>query len=103
MGSKKQGLSKPFDVLECGSEDGFNVANWASRNLVRVSLAGEVVDVYENAEFNQPITSLAALPDGGLVVRERGDSHYGDGRFRVFRGLGLRVEWIAACVSLARK
>ncbi len=100
MGGKKQGLDYLYDVLECN--DGFIVANTLAHNLVKVTAAGEVVDVFEesmppgNRVFNRPST-LAALPDGGLVVRE-----FQDRRFHVFHGLGLRVEWITACVSLAR-
>ncbi len=99
LGSEEQGLNDPFDMLEC--DNGFIVSNWGASDtltLVRVSLAGEVMGVYGNGEFNQPSTSLAALPDGGLVVRG-GD----DDKFRVFRGLGLRVAWITVCVLLARK
>ncbi len=100
MGSKEQGLSYPYDVLE--SIDGFIVANYEANNLVKVSSGGEVVGVYGkhgswDGEFDCP-SALAALPDGGLVVRE-----FWCRRFQVFRGLGLRVEWITACVSLARK
>ncbi len=94
MGSGRQGLRCLTDVLEC--KDGFIVANWGRQNLVKVSVACGVIEVYlADSTFSAP-SALAALPDGGLVVREWG-------KFHVFRGLGLRVEWITACVSLARK
>ncbi len=99
MGREEQGLSCPQDVLECN--DGFIVANYWAHNLMKVSAAGEVVGVYGtegsgNGEFNGP-SALAALPDGGLVVRECAGE-----RFQVFHGLVLRVDWITACVLLAR-
>ncbi len=95
----KQSLSCLRDVLECN--DGFVVADSAAHNLSKVSAAGEVMGVYGkkgsgDSEFNYP-ASLTALPGGGLVVLERIGK-----RFQVFHGLGLRVDWITACVLLAR-
>ncbi len=98
MGSKDQGLCNTRDVLECN--DGFVVANTGVYNLVKMSSDGKCLDVFEesmllrDAKSKHP-TALAALPDGGLVVR----NYF---CLQVFRGLGLRVEWITACVSLAR-
>ena len=49
-----------------------------------------------NGEFYRP-TALAALPDGGMVVRELGGA-----RFQVFHDLELRKAWVIACVTVAR-
>ncbi len=101
IGSRKQGLNVPFDVLECCADGCFVVANYGTHNVVKLSPAGEVVGVYGgttapgDSEFRFP-SALAALPAGGLVVREK------EKRLQVFHGLDLRVEWITACVSLAR-
>ncbi len=94
VGSKEHGLSR--DVLEC--TDGFIVANtrWA-HELVILTSVGEVESVFRgpsNGEFQASI-ALAALPDGGLVMRKWN-------RLLVFRGLGLRVQWITACMLTAR-
>lgn len=101
MGSEEQGLNWPSDVLECASDGSFIVANYWANNLVKVSTGGEVVGMFGkegdgDGEFNCPC-ALAALPGGGLVVRE-----YDGERFQVFRGLVLRFAWITACVSLSR-
>jgi hypothetical protein len=87
VGSSEQGLSRPYDVLDCASDDSFIVVNWAGHDLMKLSRDGVKVGVYGkelegggNGEFNWP-TALAALPDGGMVVRED------DGeRFQVFGG-----------------
>jgi hypothetical protein len=50
-----------------------------------------------NGEFNVP-SALAALPDGGMVVRE-----WDGERFQVFRGFELRKAWITVCVTLATR
>ena len=42
-------------------------------------------------------TALAALPSGGLVVRERCQS---SGRFQVFKSLQLRFAWIGLAVLI---
>ncbi len=98
LGSSAQGLKWPYDVMECSG--GFVIANYGRDNVATVSRSGAVVDVYggtvvPGVEFNGP-SALAALPGGGFIVRD----YYR--RFQVLRGLGLRVEWITACVSLAR-
>ncbi len=84
VGSREQGLYLPYDVLECASDGSFIVAN-GSDNLVKLSRDGVKVGVNGekgggNGEFNQP-TALAALPDGGMVVRECNGA-----RFQVFGG-----------------
>jgi hypothetical protein len=83
VGSREQGLSGPFDVLECASDGSFIVANYGSPNLIKLSRDGSELEVYGkggDGEFTDP-TALAALPDGGLVVRERDGA-----RFQVFGG-----------------
>ncbi len=96
---EEHGLKKPYDMLEC--IDGVIVANRNAHNLVKVSTTttGNVVDVFGGTMgFGEDYScALAALPDGGFVVQEKEN-----GRFQVFHGLGLRVAWITACVSLAR-
>ena len=67
--------------------------------LVPVSRDGAVVDKYLAAgvctgQVSKPC-ALAALPDGGLVVREI------DG-LQLFIGLTLRFTWVAACVTVTR-
>jgi len=95
MGSREKGLNYPYDVLEC--KDGFIIANKGSNSLVKFSRDGVKVGMFGKqgdgaGEFDGP-TALAALPDGGVVVRENGGA-----RFQVFHGLRLRKTWIAACV-----
>ncbi len=85
VGSSEQGLGWPRDVLECASDGSFIVANWLGHNLVKFNRDGAKVEVYGkrgggNGEFIYP-TALAALPDGGMVVREHGGA-----RFQVFGG-----------------
>ncbi len=101
MGSMEQGLFWPYDVLECASDGSFIVAAHSCHNLVKLSRDGAKVGVYGkcgggNGEFNRP-TALAALPDGGMVVRECSGA-----RFQVFKGLVVRFEWITACAMFAR-
>ncbi len=72
-------------MLECDSDGRFIVANFSSDNLVKLSRDGAKVGVFGkkgggNGEFTDPI-ALAALPDGGMVVRERNGA-----RFQVFGG-----------------
>ncbi len=71
--------------------------NWRV-DLARVSRDGAVMDV-----FGSTVTSaiqlkvpyaLAALPEGGLVVRALE-------RLYVFNGLNVRLAWITACAVLA--
>ncbi len=99
MGSREQGLNGPLDVLECASDGSFIVANFGSDNLVKVCRAGEVLDTHskcgkDEEEFNGP-TALAALPGGGLVIRDGAKVH-------VFHDLALRATWVFACVTVTR-
>ncbi len=85
VGCWEQGLSFPHDVLECASDGSFIVANWDGHNLVKLSRDGVNLGVYGergggDGEFNRP-SALAALPDGGMVVREDNGA-----RFQVFGG-----------------
>jgi hypothetical protein len=85
VGGYEQGLISPYDVLECASDGSFIVANAIRHNLFKLSRDGAKVEVYGkggrgNGEFNCP-TALAALPDGGMVVRELHGA-----RFQVFCG-----------------
>ncbi len=74
IGSAKQALNEPCDVLELTSDGSFIVTNRRGHHLTRISRDGTVVGVYGkhgsgDGEFNQPV-SIAALPDGALLVRE---------------------------------
>jgi hypothetical protein len=84
VGSREQGLYGPNDVLECTSDGSFIVANHWGHSLAKISrdVPGTVYGVRGsgNGEFDHP-TALAALPDGGLVVRE-----WLGNRFQVFSG-----------------
>jgi hypothetical protein len=99
VGSKRQGLHCPYDVLECVSDGSLIVANTWDHQLLKLSSTGEVVGTYGTAdgEFDDP-TTLAALPDGGLVVLETRGA-----RAQVFRGFALRHAWISTCVLLATR
>jgi hypothetical protein len=93
LGSEEQGLRYPRDVLEC--KDGFIAANCRRNNLILLSRDGGMVEVYGkrgdgDGNFQWP-SALAALPDGGLVVRDVV-------RFRVLHDVTFRMAWIAACV-----
>jgi hypothetical protein len=74
VGSKELELNRPTDVLECVSDGSFIVANPGGNHLSKMSRDGVVLGVYGkqglgNGEFDRP-SALAALPDGGLIVRE---------------------------------
>ncbi len=98
VGSREQGLNGPLDVLECASDGSFIVANINS--LVKLSRDGVNLGVFGkrgigNGEFNLP-TGLAALPGGGILIRDC------DGiRCSIIRDHCHRLEWIGACVSAA--
>jgi hypothetical protein len=100
--SKEQGLSAPYDVLECTVDDALLVVNAISGTLTLVSRRdGAVVGTYGrheagDDEFVEPC-AMASLPEGGLVIREREGR-----RFQVFKGLALRMAWIAVCVKASR-
>ncbi len=82
-----QGTHRLTDVLvESGAHGRLFATN--SESLVSLSSGGGQARVYGSFKT---ATSLAPLPDGGLVVLEC------SGRFVVCRGLRLRVQWIAAC------
>ncbi len=72
-------------LLVCTNDD------W---DAVDVSVYGKQGD--SDDEFRHPV-ALAALPDGGLVVRELNCEW-----FQVFRGLAARFAWLAACVAVCR-
>ncbi len=85
VGSRVLGLYYPYNVLECALDGSFIVANFSAHNMVKLSRAGAKEGVYGefgdgNGEFTHP-TALAALPDGGMVVRELHGA-----RFQVFGG-----------------
>jgi hypothetical protein len=80
VGNLDQG---PFDVLESCSDGSFVVVTGRGRSVVQLSQRGDVVDVYQNNERESRLdspTALAALPNGGLVIREHG------GGLHLFRG-----------------
>ncbi len=85
-------LRCPFDVLEMNSS--VVVAYLWAGDLMKISDTGEIgvfdMDVAGVAvpKFDRP-TALAALPDGGFVVRDCCGQ-----RLQVFRGLALRALWI---------
>jgi tripartite motif-containing protein 71 len=82
IGSTELGLASPIDVVECGSDGSFIVANnHGGHNLMKLSGSGEVLGVFGkpgsgDGEFNHP-SALAVLPFGGLIVRD-------SSRFQVF-------------------
>jgi hypothetical protein len=97
--SEDGGLSEPYDVIEYGADGGFIADNQSTMNLVHVSRAGAVTDLIDSTvtsatQHNKP-RALAALPEGGLVVRTRE-------RLHVFNGRNVRLAWITACAVLAR-
>jgi hypothetical protein len=86
-------------VIENGADGGFIAANHSTMSLAHVSRAGAVTDVLGSTvtsaiQLEKP-RALAALPEGGLVVRTRE-------RLHVFNGLNVRLAWITACAVLAR-
>jgi hypothetical protein len=99
-GSREQGVHFPLDVLECASDGSFVVANYSSDNLIKISGDGVNLGVpvkrsIGNGGFYQP-TTLAASPDGGMVVRD-----YNGSRLSFIFDQRHRLEWIALCVSVA--
>jgi hypothetical protein len=96
--SKAAGLSHPYDVIEYGADGGFIAANVSGVSLTHVSRDGAVTDVFDSAitrgtQIIRP-HALAALPEGGLVVRTRE-------RLHVFNSLNVRLAWITTCVVIA--
>jgi hypothetical protein len=99
VGSGEHGLHFPRDVLDCASDGSFIVAN-EGNNLVKLSRHGVKLGVYGvtssgDGEFAHS-PELAALPDGGMVIRDRNGA-----RFSVLHNRRHRLEWIGACVSAA--
>ena len=99
LGSSHRSLVTPQDVVEYGTDGGFLTANFSTIHFAHVSRAGAVTDVFDSTvtsaiQLDNP-RALAALPEGGLVVRTREQLH-------VFNGLNARLAWITACVMLAR-
>ena len=83
MGSAAVGLQYPFDVMECAHDNSFIVANHNGNNVMKMSSGGDVVGTYGSGgsgagHFNSP-SAMAALPGGGMIVRERNGN-----RFQVF-------------------
>jgi hypothetical protein len=102
IGSREQGVQYTYDVLECASDGSFILANYlgpGSHNLIKVGRDGVKVGMFGqnggDGEFYQP-TALAALPDGGFLVRGCNGV-----RCSIFRDQRHRLEWIGACVSAA--
>jgi DNA-binding beta-propeller fold protein YncE len=101
VGSGAQGLNRPYDVRECALDGSFVVGNSGCHTLTRLSRDGSKVETFGkkgkgNGDFKAPV-AFAALPDGGMVVRE-----YINERFQVFRSLELRKAWVTVCVAVAR-
>jgi hypothetical protein len=89
--SSKHGSDTPCDVQQTENGD-FVVANFGGHNLVKLSRDGMKIGTYseQGGDRSTPI-ALAALTDGGMVVREK------DKRFQVFHDCTFRVNWIAVC------
>ncbi len=110
VGSRKQGLSFPYDVLECALDGSFIVANDRGRGVVRLSRDGAKVEPLDgfdegfddDAEARELTTrsALARLPEGGLVFRRC--LGFDTARIQVFHGLELRKAWITVCVTFAK-
>jgi hypothetical protein len=99
IASEHCGLSKPVDVIEYAANSGIIAANVSGVSLTHVSRAGAVMDVFDSiitcgTQLIRP-HALAALPEGGLVVRTRE-------RLHVLNGLNVCLAWITACVVLTR-
>jgi hypothetical protein len=100
VGSRRQGLNFPRDMLECAQDGSFIVANWGSDNLIKLSWDGGNLGVFGkrgigNGEFTDP-TALAALPGGPILLRDRNGS-----RCSSICDHCHRLQWIGACVSAA--
>jgi hypothetical protein len=98
---REQGVHYPYDVLECASADGsFIVANSGSNNVVKFRRDDIKVAVVINQDSGHnecgDTTALAALPDGGILMRDCDGS-----RCSIFHDQRHRLEWIGACVSVA--
>ena len=94
MGSREQGLTYPYDVLECASDDSFIVTNTRAHTLVKVSNTGDVFKPYRIPADNPwavGLSTMASLPNGGLAV-------VSTGQIILFQGFDLRHAWVSACV-----
>jgi hypothetical protein len=95
VGSEKQGLHYPFDVLECATDGSFIVTNIGD-NLIKLSRHGVNVDVYGkqgcgDGEFCWP-AALAALPNDGYLIVDDGSR-----RLQHLTRLRARLAWMRAC------
>ncbi len=109
---KLDGFTYPRDLLEC-NDGGFLVSEnstscFTSSTLVKVSLSGKYARsgahyVSDDTNFCLPC-ALAALPDGGLVVRYNGLDRERGSRCEVYYGLELRERWMRlVCVFVVLK
>jgi hypothetical protein len=83
MGSAAVGLQHPLDVMECAHDNSFIVVNLSGNSVMKLSSGGDVVGTYGSGgsgagQLNEP-SAMAALPGGGMVVRE-----FTGKRFQVF-------------------
>ena len=98
--SDKGALSVPIDVLQCGADGGFLVGSYRTHSLTAVGRDGVIAGTYDGHGddgvdgIDEP-RALATLSDGGLIVRGHADGT----RLFVFKGLSLRLAWIAVCVQ----
>ncbi len=98
VGSEKQGLNGPRDVLHCVTDGSFIVTNGYDDNLIKLSRDGVNVDMYGkqgsgDGELSTP-TTLAALPNDGCLVVD-----YGNQRVQHLAHLHAKLTWMRACVS----
>jgi DNA-binding beta-propeller fold protein YncE len=96
VGSGKQGLRGPRDVLHCVTDGSFVVANFGSHNLVKMGWDGVNVDVYGkqgggDGELYHP-TALTALPNDGCLVVD-----YGNRRVQHLARVQAKLAWMRAC------
>lgn len=98
LGSRRQGLNFPCDVLECVPDDSFIVANKFGDNIVRLGRSGTSIGTFyaqgPDEEFKRP-AALAALTDNTLLVRSE-HPH----RITRLLSMELRFEWLQACATL---
>ncbi len=98
VGSKEQGFSFPFDVLECPLDGSFIVTNFGCDDVVKMGWDGVNVDVDGkqgggNGESYHPI-ALAALPNDGCLVVDSGNWCV-----QYLARLRARLAWMRACAS----
>ncbi len=102
VGGQEPGLNRPCDVLECAVDGSFVVANnrdcfKLSRDGVKLGKLG-VFDKegHPSALAASDPTTLAALPDGEILMRG-----WNGARLSILRDHCHRLQWIGACVSAA--